>query len=233
MVKLLSIIFTLLILGSSLMAQKSTIAGDQKLEYFLGVGTTSYFGEVGGPGNDATGLFASFDNLGWDPQQTRFGITGGARFGIKNNMALVTSVSPLWLSGNDKNSARENRGYAFNTFLLNASAIYEIYLNTTRIEFSPFIGTGVGASFWKSKNNTETKLKPGISSAFTFILGGRLPSRSKITQNIQIEFNYLFTDKMDGLPGNRNVGDTYYFLKYCVNLEMDQRFNYSRRGLIR
>jgi hypothetical protein len=233
MVKRLHIIFISLILGSSLMAQKSTIAGDQKLEYFFGIGTTSYFGEVGGPSDDATGLFASFDNLGWDAQQTRFGLTGGARFGIKNNMALVTVVNPIWLSGNDKNSAKENRGYAFNTFLLNTSAIYEFYFNTTRIEFSPFIGTGVGASFWKCKNNTPASQKPGISSTFTFLIGGRLPSRSKITQNIQIEFNYLFTDKMDGLPGNRNVGDTYYFLKYCINLEMDQRFNYSRRGLIR
>ncbi|MBT3751756.1 MAG: hypothetical protein HOG34_22455 [Bacteroidetes bacterium] len=99
MLRKINITLILLVWGSSLLAQKSTIAGDQKLEYFFGIGTT-------------------------------------------------------------------------------------------RIEFSPFIGTGVGASFWSTKNNTGTKLKPRISSAFTFIIGGRLPSRSKITQNIQIEFNY-------------------------------------------
>ncbi len=230
----LTILFALTCIGSSAWSQKSTIAEQQMLQYFFGGGTTSYFGEVGGADGEASGLLASLDYLGWDPLQTRLGFTAGTRFGIKGNMAMSMSLNPIWISGNDKRSTHADRGYKFNAFALNGSFLYEYYFGTKRIQNTPFLGVGPGLMVFTYKNNVASTFgDPGISPSFVFNLGIRLPSRTRYLHTVQIEFNYLFTDRLDGIEGHREIGDTFYFLKYCMNIEVDKTFVYNKRGLIR
>ena len=229
---------TFILLGtclcSSAWSQKSTIAEQQMFQYFVGGGTTSYFGEVGGTSANPTGLLATIDYLGWDPLQTRIGFSVGARFGVKANMAMAAELNPMWLSGNDKRSRNENRGYKFNALALHGTFIYEYYFGTKRIQNTPFIGIGPGLMLHTQNNNKEPGFnKPSLSPSFVFSLGIRLPSHPRFTHTVQLEFNYLFKDNLDGMEGHLEIGDVFYMLKYCVNVEADKTFVYNNRGLIR
>ncbi len=214
-------------------AQINAASYYRSIEVFGGMGTTHYFGEVGGPSNDYSGFIAALDNLGFDPLQTRLGWSIGSRYEFRKDMALTLSVNPLWLGGSDKYSQRENRGYAFDAIVVESSLNYEYYFARRTTGLAPYGAFGVAASIYSFKKKNENWSSLYYSPVMIFTIGTRLPSHSRITQGIEIGYHYMLTDFMDGLNGSKRVGDSYYFIKYLINFELEKSFVYDHKGLIR
>lgn len=216
-----------------LQAQVNAASYYRSIEVFGGMGTTHYFGEVGGPGDSYSGFFAALDNLGFDPMQSRLGWSFGSRFEFRKDMAVTVSLNPLWIGGSDKNSAREQRGYAFDAIVVEGSLNYEYYFARRTTGLAPYGGFGLAASIYRFKPKQEQWSSLYYSPIMIYTIGTRLPSRSRITHGIELGFHYMFTDFMDGLNGNMKVGDSYYFVKYLINFELEKTFVYDHKGLIR
>ena len=229
----LIVTISLLCLPVFIFAQVNSAAYYRSIEVFGGMGTTHYFGEVGGPGNNYSGFFAALDNLGFDPSQSRLGWSIGSRFEFRRDMALTASLNPLWISGSDQYSKRESRGYAFDAIVVEGSVNYEYYFAGRMTGFAPYGGFGLAASVYRYKQKQHQWERLLYSPVLIFTIGARLPSRSKITHSIELGYHYMYTDFMDGLNGTLKIGDSYYFLKYLINFELEKTFVYDHKGLIR
>ena len=229
------LIATLLVIVPQLLkAQVTASFYNRSVEVYLGFGSTHYFGEVGGSSNNYTGLLATLDNLGADPMQSRLGGTMGARYEFRTDMAVSGAVNPVWISGSDIYSSKENRGYGFDAILVEFSGNYEYYIAKRMTGMAPYATMGVAASVYRTREQGQphwTKLQ--YTPSVIFGLGVRLPTHTPLTQSIELGFHYLVTDRLDGIKGAREVGDTFYFIKYCLNFELEKTFLYDHRGLIR
>jgi len=214
---------------------EAQLAGNYRsYEAYVGLGSTHYFGEVGGSSGTYNGLAGVVDNLGIDWDQSRMNGIGGLRFEFRKDMAIRAGFNAAWISGDDKYSAHRDRGYAFEAIVVMLAADYEYYIARRMTGVAPYLSAGLGASVyrWKKKeSNSWTRLlySPGVR----FGLGSRIPSRGKITQSIEVQFNYMITDYLDGINGSRDIGDTFYMLTYAINFELDKTFLYDHRGLIK
>ncbi|MCD6346115.1 MAG: hypothetical protein J7L96_01715, partial [Bacteroidales bacterium] len=194
---LIALIF--LVTPNILNAQVSASFYNRSYEVFLGMGSTHYFGEVGGSSETYSGLIATLDNLGADPLQTRLGWTLGARYEFRTEMALSGAISPVWLSGSDQYSKKASRGYGFDVVLVEFSGQYEYYLAKRMTGMAPYITTGLAASVYRTRKKEQihwTKLL--YTPAIIFGLGTRLPSHTPLTHSLEIGFHYLVTDNLDG-----------------------------------
>jgi len=107
---------TLLLLGVVLNGQsnfKKNMLKDVQL--FGGIGSTLYFGDVGGKDSKIVGPQALFDNMDIDLWQARPMASFGVRINPFKNIAFSLQFSPLLLSGNDQRSNWASRNYAFKT----------------------------------------------------------------------------------------------------------------------
>jgi len=225
--------FSLFCLPLLVLAQVNAASYYRSLEVFGGMGTTHYFGEVGGAGNNYSGFFAALDNLGFDPLQSRLGWSAGSRFEFRKDMAVSVSLNPLWISGSDEYSVHEYRGYSFDAIVVEGSVNYEYYFAGRTTGLAPYGGFGLAASVYRFKPKQGQWSPLYYSPVMIYTIGTRLPSRSKITHGLEIGFHYMFTDFMDGKNGNVNIGDSYYFVKYLINFELEKTFVYDHKGLIR
>lgn len=231
-------IYILLIILTLLATRASgqlTVPGHyNRMEVFAGAGTTHYFGDIGGKSGTYEGLAVLIDNFGIDLWQTRMGVSGGFRYQFLRSMAVSSDLSGLWLSGNDRNSMYAYRGLAFNTLVLQGSAVYEYYLARRSTGLAPYTALGGAASLYRLKKKDHPWHRLLYTPALVIRLGTRFPTRSRITQSLEVGFSYYFSDFLDGWTrSTKNVGDTGYFIRYVVNIEMARNFLYDHRGLIR
>jgi len=107
------LVFSLLLFVFPLIGVQAQIKTSffKDIEIFGGIGTANYFGDIGG--KDTADwprdpfIMNFFDNLDIDWSTTRMGFSAGARFTRWNNFALSVQLSPIFLSGSDKDSNYE------------------------------------------------------------------------------------------------------------------------------
>ena len=101
-------------------------------EIFGGVGTSNYFGDIGGSTGES---FLGLNDL--DLASTRFSAQGGYRYIINDRMAVKLNAFYGLLSGDDTFGGNETRALKFNTNLLEISSSYEYYLVPYKIKEPP------------------------------------------------------------------------------------------------
>ncbi len=205
----------------------------KEVEAFLGGGTSSYFGDVGGTDSKITGVQAVFDHLDIDLWQTRFALTGGARIMPKQYLAISAQISPILLSGNDLRSNYAYRGYAFNTTILEISAQAEYYIANRMTGFAPYVFGGVGGMVFGYKNNQGDKRKWDTGNTFILGLGSRFPETRRITHSIDFAFHFTTTDYLDGFPTPRKSPDLFFLISYKVNFNVFTLLTYDYRGRVK
>lgn len=203
-------------------------------EIFVGIGSTHYFGDVGGPSGTHTGFSALVDNFGLDLEQTKYGGIIGYRYIRNDNIAFSAQLAPLLIAGSDVNSRLESRGYSFFTYVVEASARVEWFISNRVNGLAPYVFAGLGGIAYNVKDRAN-QVWSGTSFGNNFHLGMgiRLPSRSKFTHALEIGFRYCSQDDIDLMKGPQAVGDTYYVLAYVVNFDFDRTFRYNYNGRIK
>ena len=120
------------------------------LEIYGGLGTTSYFGDVGGKDGSRTGLMAVADSWGVDIEQTRLTGVVGFRYIRNKTLALNAQFKPMWIAGSDKNSQLETLGrkFEFNSYGADLSLVAELFLANRLTGAAPYLAGGLGLGFF-------------------------------------------------------------------------------------
>lgn len=206
----------------------------QDIEVFSGVGTTSYFGDIGGKDSKITGARALFDNLDIDLWQVRAMATAGLRVNPYKYLAFSVQLSPIWLSGNDQRSNLAWRGYSFKTMIWETSLQAEIYMADRITGFAPFALTGVSGMFYNFKNSLMAIGSRWYgSNSFIFGLGTRFPSKTRFTHSIDAAFHFTTTDSLDGYKTPKNSKDMFFIVSYKINFQLYTSWYYDHKGLVR
>ncbi|MFA6484021.1 MAG: hypothetical protein WCW62_15685 [Bacteroidales bacterium] len=191
------------------------------VELIGGVGTTSYFGDVGGKDDRITGIVSLFDNLDVDLWQVRTMFTVGARIKPYEKVGVNLQISPVFLSGNDLHSNYAFRGYSFKTSIIEASLMGEYYIVDQANLYSPYGTLGFSGLLYSYKNST-TELRSKWYGGNAFIFGGgvRFPTQTNLTQSLDFSFHFTATDNLDGMKTARNSKDLFFILSYKVNFQV-------------
>lgn len=197
------------------------------LEYYGGLGTTHYFGDVGGKSSEQQGLVALIDAQGVDIEQTRLGGIFGFRYIRNKTLAFNAQMKPMWLSGSDKNSMFQeknlDRNYSFQSFLIDGSLSVEIFLANRLTGPAPYLILGFGGvlfntrffdqyldpkdtsiDLWRNNNyrggfDADKWTDLTLSGITVAGFGVRLPSLSRhMAQTIELRYHYATKDILDG-----------------------------------
>lgn len=200
-------------------------------EIFFGVGTTHYFGEIGG----SLSHEASLNIKDFDAEQTRISASAGFRRVFNRSISLSGQIAPLWISGNDKLSyynEQLNYNRKFNTY---GAEIFSFQVEYYPANFVYLFG-GFGELYRCTEYVPDYSITPiqkekthGFSS---FILGGvgfGWKFNKLNAHSIEIGMRYCFDDILDGYDGgyDSKSNDIYYLVQYKIvhRLTFGSRFN--------
>jgi hypothetical protein len=194
-----------------------------RLEYVLGLGASSFLGDLGG--QDGPGLPFVYD---FEPTQTRYAISGGVRYFLREYHALRGSLSYARLRGSDATTNYPNRKYRnlnFKSPVIELAGMYELHLlkpqtlhlagaRNSRVfngnRFGAYASAGTGLFFFNPKaqfNGDWYALKPlgtegqGLPEgpepyrrlSFAFPLGGGVTYLLNWNYTIGLDFEYRWT----------------------------------------
>lgn len=194
------------------------------LEFFAGTGATLYFGDIGGRDDKVKGVQAIFDNLDIDLWRSRPLLTAGLQFSLIKRFTVSFQVSPLFLSGSDKQSNKRDRGYSFSTFVGDIHLQVDYYLANRLTSFSPYLLAGVGEIIYTFKPGTDnTYSKFYNCNTYIFGAGMRLPPKNGISHSIECSYHFANSDLIDGFkdPGSNN--DVFFTTTYKINFELGMK----------
>jgi hypothetical protein len=131
-------------------------------------------------------------------------------------LAINTSISACKISGSDINStdgAQLQRNYSFEHLITDFNVTFQFNFSSyfpkaNEIRVVPYIGTGFG--FILASNLGVFPIQPKIP----FATGIKWNLNKKINFAVELNYNYTFTDQLDGLSvDNSNIMTTRQSLK--------------------
>lgn len=191
------------------------------LEFFAGAGATLYFGDIGGRDANVKGAQVIFDNLDIDLWRSRPLVTAGLQFSLIKRFAVSFQVTPLFLSGSDKQSNKRARGYSFSTFVGDVHLQVEYYLANRLTNFSPYLLAGAGEIMYTFKSGTDNSYSRFYNcNTWIFGAGFRFPPKKGISHSIECSYQFANSDMIDGFkdPGSNN--DVFFTTTYKINFEL-------------
>lgn len=220
---------------SSVQSQTSNLRLFNYFEFFGGIGSSHYFGDIGGAGTRWNGFFDRIDSFrDFDPLETRISTSFGARYMLNRSFAVSGRLSPIWLSGNDAGSFNSERAYYFNSFLTELSGQAELYWLSRYTGLNPYFFAGFGAIAWYSKVK-KADFQNYVSTGNVFLggLGFRYSANKAWTHSFELGYRYSLTDYIEMFKGSSKWNDSYYLLQYNLSYHFTRGTIYNRRGLVR
>ncbi len=207
-----------------------------RLEVFVGLPVTHYFGDIGGTA-DSKNMFGlkdiSFKAL-------RPGVSVGAIYRLNQYLYVQASSNFLTLGSSDKGSKNAERNYGFSTFgsEITATAMFYIIPESDRNYFysvmdlrgglrqinkplSVYIFAGAGGLFYSVSpkldlidsdrfNNSEN-----FTAIIPFGIGMKYQIMARTLLGVELGARYVLSDHLDGLTTSFSKhNDTYYVLNF-------------------
>jgi hypothetical protein len=213
------------------LADAQEIWRQKRLEAFACIGTTQFFGDVGGfsKGQNIIGL-KDISLL-----QTRYNITGGLKYKILRDLNVRLNIVYGKLSASDTRGSNENRGFAAKTTIIEPSVMAEYYViksdlgdsylfNQGRsfrsgglldaLEF--YVFTGVGGLNYNAKPNAKLAALGLKHNGFTAVIpagiGVNLLFNPDFNMGIELGGRYSFSDYLDGYTSQYSSSKDVYYL---------------------
>jgi opacity protein-like surface antigen len=236
----LGLVFTV----SAMHAQKWKL---RRYEAIAGIGTAHYFGDIGGTA-DENNLFGLKDI---ELFNTRPSIYLGARYKIRQNIAVKTNFIFGMLKGDDEGSKNNERNFAFTTNIFEPSAQVEFSIiseeqkfrstamfnkqgmlnNYSQFNVYGFAGIGAVMAWPKAKKDFVDRYDPDHSKvglAFPLGVGVKYIFSSSLSVGLEFGGRITTTDYIDGYTSQYSeANDIYYFAVFNAIY----RLKTSRNGL--
>jgi Domain of unknown function (DUF6089) len=221
----------------------------QRYEALASIGTTQFFGDVGG-------FSKSEDILGLKDisfLQTRFNFTLGLKYKILSDLNIRLNLAYGMLHATDARGSNEHRGFEANTSIFEPSLLAEYYFIKSKLgesylfssgqrlragnlfsslEF--YVFTGLGGLSFNVNRNAALAAKGLTNSGFTGVipvgLGVNLLFKPEYNLGLELGGRYSFSDYLDAYTSpsqQSNSNDVYYFL----NVTFTYKINTSANGL--
>jgi len=212
----------------------------KRCEAIAGIGTTQFFGDVGG--------FTKTENiLGLKDisfKQTRFNINAGIRYRILNNVGARLSLTYGMFHATDSRGSNEKRGLEAKTSFFEPALIGEYYFIKSKMEesylfakgrqtrFKTIISsldiyafTGIGGLSYNVKGNDKLVAFGYKSSGFTAVIpagvGVNLLIMPDYNFGLEIGGRYAFSDYLDSYTSQHSSSnDVYYFLNFTFTYKI-------------
>jgi len=219
----------------------------KRYEAVAGIGTTSFFGDIGG--------FSQTENiLGLKDLsflQTRFNIGGSLRYRITQNFSTRLSLYSGMFHATDRRGSNEEREMAANTTFFEPDLIAEfcfiksqmensyLFSKGRRTRFRSIISSldiyafgGIGGLAYSVKGNEELVAHGMKNGGFTAVIPAGIGVNLLITPdyNLGLELGgrYSFSDYLDGYTSQYSrANDVYYFF----NVTFTYKLLTGRNGL--
>jgi opacity protein-like surface antigen len=226
----------------------------KRYEAVFGVGTTNFFGDIGGT-EDINNLLG-FKDI--QLKYTRPSIAFGARYRLSGNMAVKMNLIYAFTVGNDIGSRNENRNYAFTATIFEPSFQFEYYIIPESVRassalfnhrgmisyitsFNVYAFAGAGAAIFnpKPKEKFVTVFQDNFSKfglVFPIGVGLKYPINSNWSLGFELGRRFTTTDYIDGYKSEYSKhNDTYYFgvINAVYKIRTDRRGYpmFKRKGL--
>jgi hypothetical protein len=217
-----SVLFLILLLPSR--AQQYQF---DRYEAIVGVGTTTIFGDIGG-------------------LSTRAALSAGIRYTVQDRITVKGSLDLGWGYGTDKGSDNENRGYTYNTFLLEPSVQAEFHFYRTRgtgynrkgyrlevPRFTSYGFVGIGAVYFQPIPGGEleedfTDDFRNIALAFPGGIGFQVGIARRLMIGIELGGRYIRTDYLDGYTSDNSKSLDVYYLALLNAAYRFHSFSFKR-----
>jgi hypothetical protein len=214
-----------------------------KLEISGGIGSTQFFGDIGGYSNSKNILgIRDFTFL-----QTRFDINGNIRYRITEDISVRFNLVSGLFRATDARGSNESRGFESSTIFLEPAIIGEYYFIKNKeensfvfmndnetllksffkaLDFYAFAGFG-GLVYKVTPNNI---LAPHVtnSSGFTEVvplgIGVSMIYNSKINFGVELGGRFTYSDGIDGYASLKSTAnDVYHMLNFTVTYKIKSR----------
>lgn len=226
-----------------------------RIEVFIGIPTTQYFGDIGGTADKSNAMGLKDISL----KSIRPGILGGATYQYSDKICFNAKLTTAIWTQTDIGSRNENRGNAFSTFgtEISINCMYFLLSNNNQSVFhnisqlrggmnrrkempiSLYVFTGLGANiyFVKAKDNLTNDSRFDDSQKVTLLipigLGAKYQLRPQLAIGVELGGRFLFTDKFDGLTTKYSeANDVYYITSISLHYRLlkNNTFKHSRRS---
>lgn len=221
-----------------------------RFEIIGGVGTSNYFGDLGGAKiRDKMGI------ADLDIEYTRPSLVFGARYRIKEKMAIKAIIGYANIYGSDISSFNNYRAYSFSTNLFELSGQFEydffspkrysrfstrgvrdaLYKFKASITAYGFVGLGGAVFFQKAKDDLITSGRfvdnKHLALAIPLGVGVKYPLTNRMFVGFEFGGRFTTSDYIDGFsPIASNSIDIYYLSVVNVSYKIKKR-GYKRRGI--
>jgi hypothetical protein len=212
----------------------------KRVELVAGVGTATFFGDVGGfsHGENAWG-FKDITFL-----QTRYSLNFSAKYRITQNINARVSLSYGILHATDERGSNPSRGYEATTTIMEPALMGEYYFIRNSAENSYLFNKGRGRGLGGILRSLDVYAFTGISGinysieanqalqdhglksngftgAVPLGVGSTVATAPSITLGLELGFRYAFTDNLDGYTSQYSrANDVYYFLHFTFTYRL-------------
>ena len=231
----------------------------RRYEATIGLGTTHFYGDIGGTADDK--------NLGGlkdiQLQYTRPAISLGFRYKLTGDMALKLNLNYGYVTGDDLDSRNDGRNFAFVSTIFEPSVQFEYYLLPEGRSFSSaalfnrrgminnyskiyiYLFGGVGGTFFYPKPQKDFETSDRFTDNFSKFglvfpvgIGLKYTIDSNWSLGLEVGRRFTLTDYIDGYTSDFSEhNDTYYLgvfnLIYKVRTDRRGRPLFRSRGFIR
>jgi hypothetical protein len=231
---------------------QSQIWRTQRLEFTAGLGTTQFFGDIGGftPKENILGLKdISFNH-------TRFNISIGANYRAIQDANVRLNLAYGLFNSNDKRGSNVAREFVSSTSFFEAVAIGEyyfirnnaensflfsrmrnvrnrprtltspIYRNSIMAKLDGYIFTGFGVVGYSVKANEELTIrgfhKGGFAPVIPVGLGAKYSYSPEISFGVELGGRYVFSDLLEGYTSQYSKYNDVY---YFLNATFTYKFD--------
>ena len=229
------ILFTVVLLAVLSANGNAQLWKMRRYELSGGIGTTQFFGDIGG--------YSKGDNLlglkDISLSHTRFNLSAAARYKIVSDVSVRVNLAFGSFHSTDARGSNENRGFESKTIFFESTLIGEFYFIKSKAENSfllmkgssyPFpkrffpmvdcyVFSGIGGLSYNVKPNE--KLEPYMTVPGGFVpvipvgLGANLTYSGTYNFGVELGARYSFSDNIDGYSSiYSKSNDMYYLLNF-------------------
>jgi hypothetical protein len=238
MKRVLIIIMAFYILSPSANAQLWKLS---RLELTGGIGTTQFFGDIGGYPNSKNILGLKDFTL----RQTRFNINTSLRYRIAETFSARINLMYGIFHSTDARGSTIKRGYEEKTTFFEPSLIGEYYFIKNKgensfvylkgknsilkslfqsLDFYIFAGVG-GLAYTVSPNTllaAQQLKKSGFTEVVPLGIGTSMIFSSKINFGVELGGRFTFDDYLDGYTDNLSINnDVYHILSFTLTYKIN------------
>ena len=234
------IIIILIVLFCSYQVSEGQLWKLRKFEANAGIGTTQFFGDIGGysPTENILGIKDLSIN------QTRMDLSTSLRYRIMIDVAVRFNLGFGYLHATDKRGSNELRGYDAVTYIFEPSFIGEYYFIKNDAENSYifikgrgkmfetliksldfYVMGGIGGLSYNVKGNDALVARglknKGFTMTFPIGVGTSFVYSPDFNFGFELGYRYAATDYLDGYTSQYSKSnDVYYFLNVTVTYKM-------------